>query len=172
MANKVGSSAGLNGQARRSRLGSRRLAPGPNPSAPAPADAGSGGPARCPPPPSRSQSRRCRSGDRGPAIDPVWPKCSTPSERTRCPLTRAEPGQGCGMAVDHGDDAAMRRDVGEQPLDVASARARRRARGARCAAVQPALSRSADVTASRPTSRRSSAIRPTAAIASGATAPV
>src|SRR2546430_3019600 len=43
---------------------------------------------------------------------------------------------------------------------------------ARCAAVQPALSRSAEVTADRPTSRRSSAISPTAWIASGATAPL
>jgi len=37
---------------------------------------------------------------------------------------------------------------------------------------EDALSRSADVTASRPTSRRSSAISPTAWIASGTTAPV
>ena len=43
---------------------------------------------------------------------------------------------------------------------------------ARCAAVQPALSRSAEVMASSPTSRRSSPISPTASIASGATAPV
>ena len=83
----------------------------------------------------------------------------------------AKPCEGRRMAVKHGDNPAMRWHVAKQPLDVRACvdeTALRRALGA----VQPALSRSAEVIASSPTSRRSSAIRPTAAIASGATAPV
>ena len=50
---------------------------------------------------------------------PVWPKCSTPSERVRWPGDGAEPAQRRRMAVEHGDQVAVARQAGEQALDVA-----------------------------------------------------
>jgi ABC-type glutathione transport system ATPase component len=74
-----------------------------------------------------------------------WPARSRSSQRGR-------------MAVDDGDNAACAAGRGQR-LDMAGGLRLPRAR-ARCAAVQPALSRSAEVTASTPTSRRSSPMRP------------
>ena len=50
---------------------------------------------------------------------PVWPKCSTPSDRVRWPCDGAEPGERRRMAIDDRDQRAMRRHIGEQTLDVA-----------------------------------------------------
>ena len=86
----------------------------------APSGAGSGGRARSSRRPRRCPARRCRNGGRGPGSCPVWPKCSTPSERVRWPVTRAEPGERRRMAVEHRDEAAMGRHVAEQPLDMAA----------------------------------------------------
>jgi hypothetical protein len=58
------------------------------------------------------------------------------------------------MSVEHRDEPAVLRQTDKQPLDV-------RARIDE-PAVQPAFSRSADVTARSPTSRRSSAMNPVA----------
>ena len=51
-------------------------------------------------------------------MEPVWPKCSTPSGRDAMAVDRAEPGQRRRMAVEHRDDAAIGGQAGEQPLDV------------------------------------------------------
>src|SRR5262250_1608535 len=122
--------------------------------------------------PTRGQ-RRCRRDD-GIGVDAVVPiklrdRAGLPemldAERAHAmAVDGAEPDERRRMAVEHGHDPAMGRHIGHELFDM-----RARARGA---AVQPALSRSAEVTASRPTSRRSSAISPTAWIASGTTAPV
>ena len=71
---------------------------------------------------------------------PDWPKCSTPRARVRWPCTEpSQPSVG-RMAVDDGDQRAMRRQIGKQPLDMAVAhapgRARARARGGP-AGIQP-----------------------------------
>lgn len=75
------------------------------------------------------------------------------------------------MAIGHRDDRAMGWEIGKQPFDVAS--------GMDEAAFTHAARRDPAVAQpigrghpSRPTSRRSSAIMPTASMASGATAPV
>ena len=61
----------------------------------------------------RSRSRRCRSGGRGRGSSRSGRNARRPSERTRWPRDAAEPGERRRMAVDHGDDAAMGRHVGE-----------------------------------------------------------
>ena len=79
------------------------------------------------------------------------------AERARAmAVDRAQPGKRGRMAVDDRDDAAMRGTSASSRSIWLRAWISPRSR-ARCAAVQPALRRSAEVMASRPTSRRSSA---------------
>ena len=79
--------------------------------------------------PDRPAGRdRLRGGDDGVGVDAVVPvelgeraglAEMLDAERARAMAgDRAEPGQRRRVAVEHGDDAAMRRHVGEQPLDM------------------------------------------------------
>ena len=79
---------------------------------------------------------------------PVWPKCSTPSERVRWPCTAPSQRSVAGWPSMTVTSRAMARQVGEQRARYGCARGRAALARPRCAAVQPALSRSAEVTAS------------------------
>ena len=60
---------------------------------------------------------------------PVWPKCSTPSERVRWPSTEPSQASVAGWPSMHGDQAAMRRQPRPAAARYGSWRARGRARG-------------------------------------------
>ena len=87
---------------------------------PAPADGGSAGRGRSSRPPRRCPARRCRSGGRGRR------SCRSGRNARRrasaCGGRATAPSQAsvAGMAVEHRDEAAVRRHVREQPLDVAA----------------------------------------------------
>ena len=81
----------------------------------------------------------------------------------------AEPRQSARMAGDNSEDGTMERETHENSFSAWLLAFRPPRPRSRCAAVHPALRRSADVTASTPMSRRNSASRPAAAMASGAT---
>ena len=104
-------------------------------------------------------------------IVPVWPNWVTPSARVRWPCTDPSHPSVAGCPSSTVTSPQWRGTHASSRSTWLGVPGRPSSR-ARCARVQPPCSRSAEVTASRPMSRRSSPISPAASIASGATAPV
>ena len=69
-----------------------------------------------------------RGGDDGVGVDAVVPvkvrdraglaEMLDPERPHAMAVDRAEPGEGCGVSVEHRDDAAVRRQIAEESLDV------------------------------------------------------
>ena len=112
-----------------------------------PAPPGSGAPEPAPRPRRGCPRCRCRSGGRGRRSCRSGRNARRRAARVRWPATDAEPGERRRMAVEHGDEPQWRGSAASSRSTWLGAAAAPRSR-ARCAAVQPALSRSAEVTAS------------------------